>query len=196
MKWIVAPLAAAFILVTSGFLAALEDTTDASTDLAAASESAPQTTAEAARGVGSLPKIARLTAQQSNALGALADALAASAERVEDLNGSLARQSEELGDLEGGLREVLPQITCIENRIGRLRRASSGVSPSLNAITDTLRRLIASQNKSIRHTRSINRKLTALGVAAGLQGVEPPPPPSGAPEPGPGVAPPGRPCRP
>jgi hypothetical protein len=48
MKWIVAPLVAALLVVTSGYLSALEDTTDATEDLVASSREAPKTTAEAA----------------------------------------------------------------------------------------------------------------------------------------------------
>jgi hypothetical protein len=194
MRWIVAPLLAATLVVTSGFLGALEDTTDASKDLVASSREAPKTTAEAARGVGSLPAIADLTTRQAQALGALADALNASAERVTDLNGSLASQSEELDTLSGGLRRILPQVDCIQARITRLQRASNDVSPSLDAITVTLGRLIESQKKSIRHTRSINRKLATLGVVASLQGVEPPQPPADPPAPEAGTSPPGREC--
>jgi hypothetical protein len=126
-----------------------------------------------------------LTTQQSSALKALADALEASAERVADLNGSIDDQSANLGRLGDGLADVVPQVDCIRSRITRLQRAS---------ITATLGRLIASQDRSIRHTRSINRKLAALGVVATIQGVEPPPPPSEAPAPEAGQAPPGREC--
>jgi hypothetical protein len=194
MKWIVAPLVAALLVVTSGYLSALEDTTDATEDLVASSREAPKTTAEAAAGVGTLPQIAALTTQQSSALKALADALEASAERVADLNGSIDDQSANLGRLGDGLADVVPQVDCIRSRITRLQRASDDVAPSLDAITATLGRLIASQDRSIRHTRSINRKLAALGVVATIQGVEPPPPPSEAPAPEAGQAPPGREC--
>ena len=118
----------------------------------------------------------------------------ASAERVTDLNSSIDTQSEDLEALGDGLADVVPQVDCIRERIVRLQRASDDVAPSLDAITGTLERLIASQNKSIRHTRSINRKLAALGVVATLEGVEPPPPPPEAPAPQGGSAPPGREC--
>ena len=194
MKWIVAPLLAAFVLVTSGFLNSLEDTTDATKELVASSREAPKTTAEAAEGVGSLPQIAELTTQQASALAALADALEASAERVSELNNSLGDQSADLAALSAGLGDVLPQVDCIKDRIVRLKSASGEVTPSIDQITATLGRLIDSQNKSIRHTRSINRKLAALGVVATAQGVEPPPQPSDAPAPEGGSAPPGREC--
>ena len=75
-----------------------------------------------------------------------------------------------------------------------MKSASGEVTPSIDQITVTLGRLIDSQNKSIRHTRSINRKLAALGVVATVQGVEPPPPAPDAPVPEGGSAPPGREC--
>lgn len=73
MRWFVAPLIAAPFLTGSGFMNALERTTEASARLAETSEEAPERTASAAEGVEDLPRVADLTQQQADAFEILAD---------------------------------------------------------------------------------------------------------------------------
>lgn len=194
MRWVVAPLVAALLLFGSGFLDALERTTDASGRLLEASAEAPESTATAAREVGSLPDIAELTARQADGLRALADALELSAERVETLDTALGDQLDGLDRVIADLDGIAPLLGCARDRLRGLLRASDEVPGSLGSLTGILRRVIGSQEKSVRHMRSINRKLAALGVAASAQGVEPPEGPGAPPEIDPGAPPPGAPC--
>lgn len=180
MRWIAAPLIAVMFLGASGFLHSLEDATEASLEMARGSEEAPATTAEAARGVGPLPEVAALTAQQASALTALADALDGSAERITGLNGRLEDQAASLAMLEAHLRDIGPLIGCVGERLNALIAASDGVPSSIEALAATITDLMDAQRKSIRHMKSINRKLAALGVVATASGVEPPPPPPDA----------------
>lgn len=181
MRWLMAPLVAATLMSGSGFLDALELTTKRSVDLARTSKDAPERARAGVEEVASLPQIADLTTQQANAFDALADALQLSAERVFELNDSLNDQVEGLDRLAGDIESLDAPISCARERIAELASSSRQTPPVLREIGATLDRIIASQNKSIRHLRSINRKLTALGVAATAQGVEPPPPPGNAP---------------
>ena len=63
-RWVVAPMIAAVVLCGSGFLDALERTTEQSALLAEASEKAPRTTAAAAKEVEDIPQMADLTGRQ------------------------------------------------------------------------------------------------------------------------------------
>lgn len=182
-RWLALPLVAALVLGGSAFLNALERTTVASAALARASEEAPATTRAAAEEVGSLPAIADLTGRQADAFAILADALEISAGRVVSLNEALAHQVEGLGDLGASIEDLDPAVDCLRERVDRLNAASSGGPAAIERISATLERLDGSQQKSLRHLRSINRKLTALGILATVTGVEVPPPPPGAPSP-------------
>jgi hypothetical protein len=177
MRWLVAPLVAVLFLGVSGFMDALESHTESSLELARTSEDAPRTTRDAARDVGALPDIARLTSQQADALEALADALEGSAQRVANLNDGLDEQLGAMADIEEALTGIGPTIGCVRSRLGRLTEVSEPVPGSLNEIIAVLEQVTRQQDRSVRHLRSINTKLTALGVVATVTGVEPPPPP-------------------
>lgn len=194
MRWVVAPLVALLLLTGSGFMDALERTTDASALLSESSEEAPETTAEAARGVGPLPDIADLTEQQAEGLSALADALEVSAERVGALDSALGEQLDGLDALASDLEGLEPVMGCVAGRLKDLLAASDTVPNKVRALARILGGLIDSQDKSIRHLKSINRKLAALGVLASAQGVEPPPGPGAPGDISPGAPPPGAPC--
>ncbi len=193
MRWVVIPVAAAMMLGISGFLDELEDTTRASVALAEAAGRAPVTTQEAAENVAGLPAIAELTSRQADAFETLADALQISAQRVFTLNETLDRQAGTIDDLAAGVEALSDPLECVERRLRRLGTIAALVPARLRNVPPMLARLIAAQEKSIRHLRSINRKLTALGVAAEASDVKAPPYPSdrgSAPEPGdPGTRP-------
>lgn len=178
MRWIAAPLIACLLLGVSGSLDAIERYGEETVALAELSREAPETTQEASREVEDLPAIADLTSQQADAFEALADALELSAERVERLNERLGSQVEGVGDLRSRLGEIGPLISCAQDRLRSLIAASSGVPSKIRDLAGTLERVSDSSRKSVRHLKSINRKLAALGVAAAAQGVEVPPPPS------------------
>lgn len=194
MRWLALPLLAALLLTTSGFLDSLERTLEASSRLAESSEEAPQATRDAASEVGSLPGIARLTEQQAQALDALTEALNVSAGRVSDLETSLEDQIESIRTVESDLGSFPGLMGCVRGRLSALLAASEGVPNRIDGLSGTLRHVVRSQNKSIRHLKSINRKLTALEIAAAAQGVKPPPPPTDGEPPGPGAPEPGRDC--
>ncbi|HWL65834.1 MAG TPA: hypothetical protein VNP73_07660 [Actinomycetota bacterium] len=177
MRWIALPLVAAAVLGWSGFLHDLDRMTQASVDLAAASEEAPRTTGEAAEEVSSLPQVARLTTQQADAFEGLGNALELSADRVIKLNESLDEQAGGIDAVVGGIRRVKALLGCVRERLVELTSASDRVPPALNDITGTLGLLEDHQRKSLRHLKSINRKLTALGVAARATDVKAPRPP-------------------
>jgi uncharacterized phage infection (PIP) family protein YhgE len=177
MRWIIAPIVAAFLFATSGFLGALESTTENSAELAAASEEAPDTTSAAAERVSPLPTVADLTDQQAAAFKELADALDVSGQRVITLNVALGRQAVAMGDLQDDLRALIGSTKCVALRLGELNGTAERVPQAIGGLTSILESLVASQDKSIRHLKSINRKLSALGVVATATDVEPPPPP-------------------
>ena len=179
MKWILAPLVAGFVLVSSAWLHELEQTTLTAAQLAEASRSAPRTTESAAEEVSTLPAVARLTHRQAVSFEALADALASSAERVRSLNDSIAGQVSSLGELRRALGGFDEFVSCAHRRLEALTSAADRVPQRLGSITTLLRRLSAAQLKSIRHLRSINRKLALLGVTADATDVEVPPIPEG-----------------
>ncbi len=189
MRWLIAPLIGALAFTVSGFLGALEDTTKASAELAAASEEAPQTTREALEEIDDLPAIADVTGRQALAFRGLANALQASSERVEALGDSLDEQLEGLDRLSGAISSARPAIACVESRLRDLLESSQRSPEALRELGKIMIGLIAAQEKSIRHLKSINRKLTALGVVATATDVKPPPPPGDAPPPRPGPAP-------
>jgi hypothetical protein len=182
-RWIALPLVALFALTMSGFVRDLERTTEQSAALAAASEEAPRTTGEAARQVESLPQLARLTEQQATAFRALSDALEVSAERVIDFNDSVRTQSSNLGTLLESMERLGDPLGCVDETLVRLLRASGATPEVVESIGGKMVLITAAQNKAIRHLKSINRKLTALGLAAGATGVEPPSSPPDAPAP-------------
>lgn len=179
MKHLVAPLIAAMLLSLSGFTDSLERATKISREMASLSEEAPAETAAAARGVGELPEIAELTHQQATALAALADALDVSERRIEQLGGTLDEQIDGMIRLRADLRGLSPVIACVRQRLSSLVDAAAPVPNRLGAMQDTIEGLSRAQQRSIRHMRSINRKLAALGAIATAQGVELPEIPTG-----------------
>lgn len=173
-RWIAAPLVALVALVLSGFLSELETMTEESAALARSSASAPRTTQEAAEEVEDLPQLAELTTQQANAFGVLADALEVSAQRVEDFNGLLADQQAGLADLARSMGAFDEPLDCIDRTLSDLLASSRATPGEVRAITATLSGITDAQNKAIRHLKSLNRKLAALGVLATATDVEPP----------------------
>lgn len=194
MKWIVAPLIAALFLAGSGFMSALERTTEASVRLAESSEEAPERTAQAAEDVGSLPQVANLTRQQADAFEILADALETSAQRVDDLNSTVAEQLDGLAALVGDIDALDPSVACVGRRLDALIAASADGPRLIGRISGVLDTVNGSQKRSIRHLKNINRKLTALGLLADATGVQPPPPPGEPPALSIGSPPEGSPC--
>jgi hypothetical protein len=189
MRWVAAPLAALFLLGSSAFLDALEKTTEQSLALADSSEEAPRTTARAAGEVETLPVIARLTKEQAAAFRALSEALRVSANRIVDLNETVGTQSDGLQDLAGAMSRAKRSARCIRARLGVLLAASRATPAALDDVAAPLATITEHQEKSIRHLKSINRKLTALGVVATASDVKAPPPPEDAPAPQPGDTP-------
>ena len=181
MKWVVAPLVAALFLGTSGFLHELEEITEASVAMAEAGREAPAATREAAENVDQLPMIAELTKRQAEAFSTLADALQVSAQRIFSLNETLAEQASAIDDLLAATRGLSEPLGCVERRLRKLTRLTVQVAPRLQRIPPIVTQLIAAQDKSIRHLRSINRKLTAFGAVARASRVKVPPVPE-APE--------------
>ncbi len=194
MRWIALPLIAGLFMAGSGFMDALERTTDASVALAESSEDAPRTTTEARAEVGSLPRVADLTSQQAEAFDILADALETSATRVGALDASVEDQLAILGSLVDDIDEIDPFVTCVAERLRSLVATSVRGPQLISAISTVLSGVVHQQDRSIRHLRSINRKLTALGVIATATDVEPPPPPGEPPSPEPGSPGAGSPC--
>lgn len=194
MRWVIAPLVAAVAFFGSGWLNALERTTEQSVALAENSRSAPAETERATDEVASLPTIAQLTQQQAEAFRSLVDALEVSAQRVQDLNGTLEDQGRSLGALRGSLGAFDDPMACVEGRLQALVAQSDKIPPALADIQRTIAALSAHQEKSIRHLESINRKLAALGAVASATDVDPPPPPGEAPPPEPGTERDGEPC--
>jgi hypothetical protein len=194
MKWIVAPLIAALFLAGSGFMSSLERTTEASILLAESSEEAPARTAEAAEDVGSLPQVADLTRQQAETFEILADALETSAQRVDDLNSTIAEQLDGLAALVGDIDALDPSVACVSRRLDALIAASADGPRLIGRISAVLDVVNGSQRRSIRHLKSINQKLAALGLLADATGVEPLPAPGEPPALSIGSPPEGTPC--
>lgn len=177
MKWIALPILAAVALGWSGFLDRLEATTIASQRLAQTSEEAPDTTRTAAEEVGSLPDVADLTTIQADTFKTLGDALQVSAERVSRLNDALGQQEAAIDEIVQGIGSVEDALGCVGSRLRSLLASAERVPGRVGDITATLDEVERIQRKSIRHLKSINRKLTALGVAAEATDVKPPPRP-------------------
>ena len=177
MRWIVAPLIAAMLLGASGFLHELEEMTEASVAMAEAGREAPGATRKAAENVEQLPLIADLTSRQAEAFATLADALEISAQRVFSLNETLGEQATAIDDLIGATRGLSQPLVCVEKRLRKLTDLAGNVPPRLREIPPIITRLIAAQEKSIRHLKSINRKLTAFGAVARASRVKVPPVP-------------------
>ena len=180
-RWIAAPLVALTALVFSGFLSELETMTEESAALARSSASAPRTTQAAAEEVEDLPQLADLTTQQAKAFAALADALEISAQRVEDFNALLAAQQGDLAELARSMASFDEPLDCVDRTLNDLLASSRATPGEVRAITTTLSGITDAQNKAIRHLKSLNRKLAALGALATASGVDPPRGPEGGP---------------
>ena len=174
-KWLIAPLIGAVLLSGSGFLRALEATTVTSEEMAAASRDAPRSTAEAAEEVGSLPALADITTYQAEAFDQLARALEMSARRVFALNDQLADQASGIEEMRSELADLDVPLDCVRSRIATLSDQGRDIPSGIRKVEAILERIIGSQDKAVRHLRSINRKLAALGVVATASGAEPPP---------------------
>ncbi|HYN36380.1 MAG TPA: hypothetical protein VEV82_05340 [Actinomycetota bacterium] len=182
-RWIAAPVAALFALMMSGFLSDLQRTTELSVDMAKSSESAPRTTEAAAREVRTLPQLAELTNQQASAFRALAVALESSAKRIVDFNGLVRDQGQDLGELADSMAALDDPLNCLDETLETLLVSSRTTPRVVGGITDTMSSITDAQNKAIRHLKSINKKLTTLGLVVAASGVEPPPPAPDAPVP-------------
>jgi len=194
IRWLAPPLVAAVALVGSGFLSSLEHSADSSLRLAEATGRAPRSTGEAAEELGALPEVARLTSRQAELAGALVEALRVSAGRLRDVNRSLGAQAEDLASLAGAIDALDPRLSCIRERTADLVAASGTAPGELRSISGELERVLRWQEKALRHLRSINRKLAALGVVAAATGVQPPSLPGVTPAPQPDEQPRGIPC--
>ena len=188
-RWLAAPLVGLVLLGGSGFLDALEKTTEESLALADSSEEAPKSTEEAASEVETLPALADLTERQASAFKALAGALQVSAGRVSAFNERLESQIAGLRELGSAMGTLTGSVGCIRSRLRGLLESSLATPGALAEVRSPLAQLTGSQNKSIRHLKSINRKLTALGVVAAAGDVKVPPAPGDAPSPDPGPRP-------
>lgn len=176
-RWLIPPLIGALLLTGSGFLRSLETTTERSAALAASSESAPRSTSRAAEELAPLPVLADLTTHQAEAFEELAEALDLSAQRVFALNDTLAEQADGIERMTAGLEDLNDPLDCVRVNLARLRDQSRAVPSGIRGVETILQRIIGSQDKAIRHLKSINRKLAALGLVATASGVEPPPAP-------------------
>jgi hypothetical protein len=170
-------LIGALLFTGSGFLRALETTTDRSAELAASSESAPRSTGRAVEELAPLPVLADLTTVQAEAFDELAKALDLSAQRVFALNDTLADQADGIDRMTNGLQDLDTPLDCVSANLRRLRAQSRAVPGGIRDVESILEDIIGSQDKAIRHLKSINRKLAALGLAATASGIEPPPAP-------------------
>jgi hypothetical protein len=177
-RWLIPPLIGALLLTGSGFLRALETTTERSAALAESSESAPRSTGRAAAEVAPLPVLADLTTHQAEAFEELARALDLSAQRVFALNDTLAWQAEGIDAMTTALDGLHDPLDCAARNLDKLGRQSHAVPSGIRGVEEILWDIIGSQDKAIRHLRSINRKLAALGLVATASGVEPPPVPA------------------
>ena len=194
IRWLAPPLVAAVALVGSGFLSSLDHAAESSVRLAEATERAPGSTAEAAEELGTLPEVARLTSRQAELAAALVGALRVSAGRLRDVNRSLGSQAEDLASLAGAIDGLDPRLACIRERTADLVAASGTAPAELRSISGELEQVLRWQEKALRHLRSINRKLAALGVVAAATGVQPPPLPGSGPSPQPDEPPGAVPC--
>jgi hypothetical protein len=176
-RWLIPPLIGALLLTGSGFLRSLENTTDRSVELAVSSEDAPRSTGSAAEEVAPLPVLADVTTTQAQAFEQLAKALDLSAQRVFALNDSLARQSDGIEAMTSELASFDDPLDCAQTNLTRLTAQSRTVPSGIRTVEGILERIIASQDKAVRHLKSINRKLAALGIVATVSGEEAPPPP-------------------
>jgi hypothetical protein len=177
MRWIAAPLVAAFMFTGAGFVSSLARTTDVSAELTASTEKVPQTTRRAAADAAEVPVIARLTGRQAASFADLVEALRATGERVKGLEEELSRQVDGTARLRRGVAGMLPVLDCSERLLTRLVRASREVPGLLREVEVSVEDLNGSQKKSLRHLRSINRKLSALGAIADARGIDPAEPP-------------------
>jgi septal ring factor EnvC (AmiA/AmiB activator) len=183
MKWLVGPVVAAVVFAASAFASALEDTTRGSARLARSSAEAPRQTRSAAQEVDSLPAIEQLTARQAGTFEELSDALEVSADRAASLNDSVAGQLSSLEALRHILGQSASSLECVGRRLERMNSAAGKTPAALDAASGSLNRVLLAQTKSLRHLRSINHKLAALGAVAAVSGTKPPapPPPAEAP---------------
>jgi len=172
MRWLVAPIVAAFLLATAGFVGALARTTDESAALTASTREVPKTTRAAAEDAAAVPIIARLTGRQAASFAELVKALRATTERVASLEDALRDQVAGTADLRQGVSPLLPRLDCSRMLLERLVMTSEQVPRRLREVSDSIKDLSAAQGKSLRHLRSINRKLSALGVVADARGIE------------------------
>ena len=178
MRWIAAPLIALLVFLGSGFVSSLARTTKLSAALAASAEEAPQSTGDAARQTSGLPIAARLTGRQADAFDELVTALKTTAEQVGQLDRTLTSQSQEMVDLHTATASLRAPLGCAAKRLRALAEASATTPERLEEATRIIGSLIELQDRSVKHLRSINRKLAALGALATATDTEPLPRPT------------------
>jgi hypothetical protein len=178
MRWIAIPLGALVLFVGAGFASQLSRTTHVSAALAASAREAPRSTSEAARQTAGLPLIAKLTGKQATAFDGLVGAIRETSHRVQHLNAVLRAQSQGIPLLREAVLRLRPDLACAQKRLEILVRAS-GAAPRMLAEARTIvGSLVALQDRSAIHLRSINRKLAAFGVLADASSTQPLAPPS------------------
>jgi hypothetical protein len=178
VRWIAAPLAAFVILMGAGFISALSETTTRSAGLTASAEDAPKDTASGAEETATLPTVADMTGRQADAFDELVDALQQTGEQVKTLNARLRGQSIGLARMKTTTSSLLEPLRCSSRRLTALIETSDDAPPQLTEAVTLLQDLISLQDRSLKHLRSINRKLSALEALAVATSAEPLPRPA------------------
>ena len=179
MRWLAAPLAGLVIFMGTGFVSALSDTTRRSATLAASAEDAPKDTASAEEETAQLPTVAEMTGRQADAFDELVTALQQTGEQVKTLNSQLRGQSSGLAELKGATESLVAPLRCSSRRLSTLIETSDDAPPQLAEAVALMRALTSLQERSLKHLRSINRKLAAfeaLAVATSAEALERPAP--------------------
>jgi hypothetical protein len=157
----------------AGFVSTLADTTRVSAALAASAEKAPKDTAAAAEQTGALPTVAEMTGRQADAFDELVTALRQTGEQVKKLDSQLELQVSGLGNMRRATDALAAPLDCNNDLLAALVAASEGAPSRLAEAADVIRDMVELQDRSIKHLRSINRKLAALDLLATATSAEP-----------------------
>jgi hypothetical protein len=161
-----APLAALVVFTGAGFVSTLSDTTRVSAALAASAEKAPKDTAAAADQTGALPTVAEMTGRQADAFDELVAALRRTGAQVKKLDSQLSLQAGGLRRMKRATDGLTAPLLCNNELLGDLVAASEDAPAQLTEAAGLIRAMVTLQDRSIRHLRSINRKLAALDLLA------------------------------